>query len=72
MLYDVALAARRGDLPVERLVAALVPLYLGRVAGFVSETREMDAEEAETVVERQAAAFERAKPAFQRAWEAIG
>ncbi len=72
VLYDVALAARRGDLPVERLVAALVPLYLGRVAGFVSETREMDAEEAETVVERQAAAFERAKPAFQRAWEAIG
>jgi len=72
VVYDVALAARRGDPTVERLVAALVPLYLGRVAGFVSETRDLDAEAAEAVVERQAVAFERAKPAFQRAWEAIG
>lgn len=72
IMYQVALAARRGTLPVDRLVAALMPLYLGRVAGFVAETRDMDAEAAEAVVQRQAAAFERAKPAFQDDWEAIG
>jgi hypothetical protein len=71
VLYDVALAARRDPGSIERLVAALVPLYLGRVAGFVSETRELSAEDAEAVVQRQAAAFERAKPAFQAAWEAL-
>lgn len=72
IMYQVALAARRGTLPVEKLVAALMPLYLGRVAGFVAETRDMDAEAAEAVVQRQAAAFERAKPAFQDDWEALG
>ena len=66
-----ALAVRRGAVPVDRLVAALVPLYYGRVAALVIETREMTTEEAEAVVERQAAAFELAKPAFVERWRAI-
>ena len=50
-------------LPIDALVAALVPLYFGRVAAFVIETRELTTQQAETVVERQARAFELAKPA---------
>ena len=50
-----------------------MPLYFGRVAAFVIETRDMDAEDAEAVVERQAPAFERAKPAFAAAgWRGPG
>ena len=67
---DVAVAAHRALLPIDTLVAALVPLYFGRVAGFVIETREMTTQQAEVVVERQARAFELAKPAFVARWQA--
>ncbi len=67
---DVAVAAHLELLPIDTLVAALVPLYFGRVAGFVVETREMTTQQAEVVVERQARAFEMAKPAFVARWQA--
>ena len=70
VIGDVAVAAHRGTLPIDMLVAALVPLYFGRVAGFVIETRDMTTQQAETVVERQARAFELAKPGFVARWEA--
>jgi glucosylglycerate synthase len=73
VIYDVLIAARDGVLPIEKIVAALVPLYYGRVASLVIETREMGPEAAEAVVERQARAFQLAKPAFVARWrEAIG
>jgi glucosylglycerate synthase len=68
VIYDMLLAARDEVLPIEKLVAALVPLYFGRVASLVIETREMGAEAAEAVVQRQARAFELAKPAFVERW----
>jgi glucosylglycerate synthase len=71
VIGDVAVAAHHGLLPIDTLVAALVPLYFGRVAGFVIETREMTTQQAETVVERQARAFELAKPAFVARWQAV-
>jgi glucosylglycerate synthase len=67
---DVSVAAHRSQLSIDTLVAALVPLYFGRVAGFVIETRDMTTQQAESVVERQARAFELAKPAFVARWEA--
>ena len=70
VIGDVAVAAHAGVMPIDALVAALVPLYFGRVAGFVIETRDMTTEQAEAVVERQARAFELAKPAFVARWEA--
>jgi hypothetical protein len=72
VIYDMALAARAGTAPVERLIPSLVPLYFGRVAGFVIETRELTTDQAEAIVERQARAFELAKPAFVERWLAIG
>jgi hypothetical protein len=71
VIYDVALAARRGSVSIDRLVAALVPIYYGRVAALVIETREMTTEAAEAVVERQAEAFERTKAAFVERWAAV-
>jgi hypothetical protein len=64
---DVAVAAHRG-VPIGTLVPALVPLYFGRVAGLVIETWDMTTQQAESVVERQARAFELAKPRLVRHW----
>jgi len=70
VIGDVAVAAHQGMVTIDSLVAALVPIYFGRVAGFVIETREMTTQQAETVVERQARAFEVAKPALVARWQA--
>lgn len=72
IIYDLALAARAGTLGIERIVAALVPIYFGRVASLVLESREMTNDQAEQLVERQARAFELAKPGFVEAWRAAG
>jgi hypothetical protein len=69
-VYQHALAARPGGAPLDEVVAALAPLYFARVAAFVVETRDLDAAEAEAVVERQAVAFEREKPVLTSPWAA--
>ena len=71
VVYDMCLAAHAGTLPVDRLVAALIPLYFGRVAGLIIETRELTTDQAEAFVERQARAFELAKPGFVERWKAV-
>ncbi len=70
-VYDMALAHHARVLPAAQLVAALVPLYFGRVASLVIETRELGSDEAETVVERQARAFELAKPYLVERWRRL-
>jgi glycosyltransferase involved in cell wall biosynthesis len=70
VVYGAVLAHRRGVVPDEALIAALVPLYFGRVASHVRETAEMSGDEAEAVVERQARAFETVKPEFVERWRA--
>jgi hypothetical protein len=70
-IYDMCLAARAGALPVAQLVASLIPLYFGRVAGLIIETQQMTTDQAEAFVERQARAFELAKPAFVERWRAL-
>ncbi len=72
VVYDVCVAAHRRTLPVDRLVAALVPLYFGRVAGLLLEVRDLSPESAEAVVERQARAFELAKPYLVSRWKEAG
>ena len=57
----------RGPLARE-LVAALVPIYFGRVGSFVIENRNVTTEEAEDRVERQARTFERTKPYLVERW----
>lgn len=68
VVFDACLAARDGLVPIERLVASLVPLYFGRVAGLIAETTTLATDEAEAFVERQARAFEAAKPYLVKRW----
>ncbi len=69
IIYDLALTARGSTMDMDRMIAALVPIYFGRVASLVIEAREMTAQQAESLVERQARAYEQAKPSFVERWE---
>jgi hypothetical protein len=69
IFYDAIVALRDGY-PGERLAAALLPLYFGKVAALFLETRTADAEQADEAVERLAREFELAKPYLLRGWEA--
>lgn len=70
-VWDFAVAYRRfkqaGD-GVDRLMLAMVPLYLARTASFVRETREMPTYEAEEVIERLCDVFEAEKPYLLQRW----
>lgn len=68
--YDLMIAASFGDTPTEKLVAALVPIYFGRVGGLVIESRRLSGEQAEERVERQAHEFELLKPYLVDRWQA--
>jgi len=70
IIYDLALVARGSTMDLDRMIAALVPIYFGRVASLVIEARDMTTQQAESLVERQARAFEQAKPSFVERWEA--
>ncbi len=73
VFYDLLVSASFGDMPTERLVAALVPIYFGRVGSLVIEARRLSEEQAEEHVERQAREFERLKPYLVERWrEAAG
>jgi hypothetical protein len=52
------------------MVAALVPIYFGRVASFVIENRNVTTAQAEDRVERQAREFELLKPYLVERWHA--
>jgi len=66
-LFD---GARSEDPPIETLVAALVPIYFGRVGSFVIENRDITTDQAEDRVERQARQFELLKPYLVERWKA--
>jgi hypothetical protein len=68
VVYDLVVTARGPKHPLETLVAALVPIYFGRVGSFVIENRNVTTEEAEDRVERQARTFERTKPYLVDRW----
>jgi len=68
VVYDMCLAHHTRRLPMDRLIASLIPLYFGRVASLIIETRELTTDRAEAFVERQARAFELAKPYFVGRW----
>nr|MBA2374261.1 glycosyl transferase family 2 [Chloroflexota bacterium] len=70
VIYDLVLTARRAGPDLGRFVAALVPIYFGRVASFVIENRAVSTEAAEDRVERQARAFELLKPYLVERWTA--
>ncbi len=70
IVYDLVIAARDPRPSLESLVAALVPIYFGRVASFVIENRNVTTTQAEDRVERQAREFELLKPYLVERWHA--
>ncbi|TMF41436.1 MAG: glycosyl transferase family 2 [Chloroflexi bacterium] len=69
LVYDLVVAARSSTPPIEQLVAALVPIYFGRVGSFVIENRHQTTDQAEERVERQAREFELLKPYLVERWQ---
>jgi len=67
-IYDLVIVARDNPEQTEALVAALVPVYFGRVASFIVENRRLTTEQAEERVERQAREFELLKPHLVERW----
>jgi hypothetical protein len=70
VVYDLVVAARDPRPSLETLVAALVPIYFGRVGSFVIENRHITTDQAEERVERQAREFELLKPYLVERWHA--
>jgi glucosylglycerate synthase len=68
VFYDLLVSASFGKVAVERLVAAFVPIYFGRVGSLVVESRRLSEEQAEEHVERQAREFELRKPYLVERW----
>jgi len=69
ILYDLATAYHHWKGNREILVGLMTPLYFARIASFVNRTREMDAAEAEGVVEEQALLFEQMKDYLIERWD---
>jgi glycosyltransferase involved in cell wall biosynthesis len=69
VFYDLMVSASFGELPAERVVAAFVPIYFGRVGRLVIEDRRLSGEQAEERVERQAREFELVKPYLVKHWQ---
>ena len=68
IVYGAAAGYARGSLQREMLILSLVPLYLGKVATFVEETREAEASEAEERLEALARVYESEKASLVSAW----
>jgi glycosyltransferase involved in cell wall biosynthesis len=74
IVYDFAYTFNRWSRDKYKLVDIMTPIYYGRVASFVKETAEMSNEQADEVVEKQAAAFEAEKPYLLKrmgVWESV-
>ncbi len=69
VVYDFCVIFNRWDRNRRKLVDILAPLYFGRTASLVEETRDMTNAEAEKVVEAQALVFEQEKPYLVQRWE---
>ena len=68
LIYDLAAACRRRVSERADLVRAALPLYMGRVATFVTELAEADAPAVEARIEQLSVAFEWQKDYLRRAW----
>ncbi len=69
LVYELAAKYHHLWLHRMKLLTLMIPLYLGRVASFITTTRNMDSQEAEEVVEAQAQSFEEHKPYLLELWK---
>jgi hypothetical protein len=68
IVYEFLLASKRRPDETQRYAGALVPLYFARVASFIEEAKDLDADAAEALIERQASTFEELKKELVAGW----
>ncbi len=68
LVYDFAVAYNKSGLEPGRIMQAMIPLYYGRTAGLVQETRDMTSDQAEEVIQAQTRIFEDTKPLLMERW----
>ncbi|NVL91601.1 MAG: glycosyltransferase [Desulfobacterales bacterium] len=69
VLYETAATFHSWTHNRTQLVNLVTPLYLGRVASFINQTKDMSSSEAEELVEEQAQVFEDYKDYLIQAWD---
>ncbi|HLP97021.1 MAG TPA: cell wall biosynthesis glycosyltransferase [Sideroxyarcus sp.] len=69
IVYDYAIACHLKKLPREHLIKSLLPLYVGRVASFVLEVRDMEPHQAEAEIEKLCLEFEGGKDYLLTCWK---
>ncbi len=69
VIYDFAIGYNFSCLPQEKVLEALVPLYLARTASFINETKLISSILTESLIEGHAIIFERFKPYLIRHWD---
>jgi glycosyltransferase involved in cell wall biosynthesis len=69
IVYTFALAYNNGGINREHLLKSLTPLYVGRVASFILETRESSASEVEQKIEDLCVSFENQKNMLIDHWQ---
>jgi glycosyltransferase involved in cell wall biosynthesis len=69
VLYETAATFHRWKDNRTQLVNLVTPLYLGRVASFINQTKKMDSVQAEALVEQQAEVFEEYKDYLIQIWD---
>lgn len=62
IIYDFAFIYQTWSRNRRRLVDIIAPLYFGKVGAFCTQVTDMDSEEAEEVIEKEAQEFENLKP----------
>lgn len=71
ILYELAATFHHWPANRFKLLELATPLYNGRVASFINETRNMSSLEAEAIVELQAEAFEQGKSILLQRWDQL-
>jgi glycosyltransferase involved in cell wall biosynthesis len=72
VLYETAATFHQWTDNRTQLVNLVTPLYLGRVASFINQTKKMSSSQAEEVVEKQAQVFEDYKDYLIELWDKKG
>jgi glucosylglycerate synthase len=69
LIYDYTLASHRKIMTWDHLLKSLTPVYLGRLASFILETRDVSDHAAEERIEQLCEVFEQRKPYLVKQWD---
>ena len=71
IVYDFSSTFHRWKRDRVKLIDIMKPIYYARVASFINETKDMNNQQAEEMIEQQAQIFEKLKPYLLKKWGKI-